>query len=119
MARKKRKKGQIRSRSLEKSGQYGEAVIPTFSGAVNALRNRYRANFPDMVLFLHFNAMGKNFVFQRIDSFPLRQITYEPQKSSIELFAEWKAQGALSYLAPPEALDIKTKEGGRRLDGEK
>ena len=110
-----RRKNQNKTKNQKKLGKYGEAVISKFDGAVNALKNRYKKDLPDMVLFLHFNAMGKNFVFQRIDSFPLRQITYEMEKHSIEFNAEWKAEGALSYIVPKEAMDIEVKESGTEV----
>jgi len=110
-----RRRNRNKTKNQQKLGKYGEAVISKFDGAINALKNRYKVDFPDMILFLHFNAMGKNFVFQRIDSFPLRQITYKTENKSVEFSAEWKAKGALSYLTPPEALDIKAKEGGKEV----
>lgn len=104
-----------RTKNSKKLGKHGEVVISTFDGAVNALRNRYRSDFPDLVLFSHFNAMGKNFVFQKIQSFPLREITYAPETHSIEFNAKWISGGALPYLFPKESFEVKSKESGKEV----
>ena len=93
----------------KKKGKYGETVISKFPGAVDALRHRYQKMFPDMMVYLHFNALGKNFIFHKMKSFPLDKISYLEETKSIMFSAKWKAGGALGYLFAPKPNDIKVE----------
>ena len=115
MARNKRKQGRTRTKNPKKLGKDGEIVISEFAGAVNSLKNRYNVIFPDLVLFSHFNALGKNFVFQKIQSFPLTRVIYTLDTHSIEFKAKWTAGGALPYLFPKTSAEIEIKEGGKEI----
>jgi hypothetical protein len=111
MARRK-----TRVKKLNKAGRYGEVVISEFDGAINALKKRYKKDFPDMTLFLNFNALGKNFIFQKIQSYPLKSISVFKVSKSILLSSEWRSEGALGYLMPKKYFDIETKKGCEELE---
>lgn len=105
-----------RKKSKKKIGEYGEAVISKFPDAVNALRRRYKQDFPDITLFLNFNALDKNFIFQRFNSYPLKQITVKIDTKSILFHASWRADGALDYLLPKSYFEIEAKKSGDKVD---
>jgi len=105
MAKKKTK-----TNNKKKVGKYGEVVISKFGGAINALKHKYRADFPDMVMYLHFNALGKNFIFQRIQSFPLEKISYCSESYSVEFQAKWQGGGALGYMLHKPLFEIESQE---------
>lgn len=102
----KRKK----TNNKKKVGKYGEVVISKFGGAINALKHRYRSDFPDMVMYLHFNALGKNFIFQRIQSLPLEKISYCSESYSVEFCAKWRGGGALGYMFHKPLFEIESQE---------
>jgi hypothetical protein len=108
--------GRAKVKNPKKRGKEGEAVISKFGSAIAALRYRYQPHFPDFVMFLHFNAMGKNFVFQRIQSFPLDKIQCVSSTNSVAFSAKWESGGALPFLIPKKLLDIKIKESGSELE---
>lgn len=101
-----------KTNNKKKIGKFGEYIIPKFGNAIEALRHRYKADFPDMTLYLHFNALGKNFVFQKIHSFPLKAITYVSEGHSIMFNAQWESDGAYDYILPKKAFEIDSNEGG-------
>jgi len=103
-------------RKKKKVGKYGESIISEFSNAVNALRHRYKTNFPDMEIYLHFNALGKNFIFQKIQSFPLQKIFYKSETHSVEFKSEWKSGGRFSYLFSDSTFDVETHKSGQTVD---
>lgn len=110
------RKKKTRIKKNKKKGKYGEVVISKFTGAIDALRNRYIADFPDMILFSHFNALGKNFVFQRIESFPLKRIKSATDTHSVEFHAAWQSGGALPYIIPKTSFDIESKHSGDTVE---
>jgi len=105
-----------RVKKLNKAGRYGEAVISEFDAAINALKKRYKKDFPDMTLFLNFNALGKNFIFQKIHSYPLKSISVFKVSRTILLSSEWRSAGALGYLLPKEYFKIEKKQGCEELE---
>jgi hypothetical protein len=104
------------AKKAKKIGKYGESVISTFKGAVSALKYRYKPDFPDMVAFMHFNAFGKNCIFQRIQSFPLHSITYTNDSHSIMFNAKWISDGGLKYVLSKKYFELDLKESGQKVE---
>lgn len=113
MSRRRSPKARNKNKNKKKGG---EEIISEFKDAVSALKYRYKTDFPDLVLFLHFNAFGKNIIFQRIQSFPLRSMTYRSSSYTVMFNAEWVSNGALPYLLPK--FDIDLKESGKEVEWE-
>ena len=102
-----KRKNKNRKKSSRQKGEHGETVIKAFPDAVNALKYRYKKEFPDMTLFLNFNALGKNFIFQRFNSYPLTNIGVISEGNGLLLTASWKSFGALEYILPKSFFSIK------------
>lgn len=109
----KRKKS--KNKSKKKIGEYGETVISEFANAAKALKHRYMMDFPDLILYMHFNALGKNFVFQRVRSFPLQKISYWSETHSIKFDALWTSDGALNYLLPKSFFEPELKKSAEPI----
>ena len=96
---------------------YGGTPV-SFSAAAHALKERYMGDFPDLTLFSHFNAFGKNIVFQKIQTFPLKEIRFSQKTKSIFFKAQWTSGGALSYILPKVNFDIDCKKSDSDVEWE-